>query len=157
MNTDERFAEMALAIQQLAQRVIKLVQNEEKLTNLKPLSPRKTMTTPTKQNKTSYALTKHDCYKGVQNGRESRHLTMKKTNKEISYVLNQSEYHKEIQKGKESVHMITTEISEEQVRHQTITLSSVEDEALNTELIKAIPIDDIELKKEDLFTTRISK
>ena len=82
MSNDERFAEMALAIQQLAQRMIKLVQNEEKLTKLKPLSPRNTMPTPTKQNKARYVLTKRDCYEGVQNGRESRHLIMKETNEE---------------------------------------------------------------------------
>ena len=78
MNTDERLGEMALAIQQLAYAVTRLVQNEGKLTNLTPLPPCKTITTPNKLNKTSYVLTNRDCYKGVQNGRESVHLFIKK-------------------------------------------------------------------------------
>ena len=65
MNTEERFAEMALAIQKLAQAVTRLVQNEGKLTNLKPLSPYKTISTPTKQKKISYDLNKSNRHEGV--------------------------------------------------------------------------------------------
>ena len=36
-------------------------------------------------------------------------------------------------------------------------MKSVKDEALDTELIKTIPIDDVGLKKENMFTTRISE
>ena len=203
MNIDEKLAEMTLAIQQLTQRMISIAQNEEKLTNLKPLFPCKTMTTPTKQNKARYVLTKRDCHEGVQNGKGSRHLIMKKTNEEqdqqhnkalktlegktvdlelikpttvddiemnklclknpstycdendfqfkedkkTSCIVNKSECYKGFQNGRKSVHLFTKEISEDQAQQQTKALESLEDEALDTELIKAIPIDDVELNE----------
>ena len=45
------------------------------------------------------------------------------------------------------MHLFTTEISEDQVKQQTKALKSLEDEALDTELIKTIPIDDVELNE----------
>ncbi|XP_057522661.1 uncharacterized protein LOC130802668 [Amaranthus tricolor] len=190
--------------------VTKFIQRESKLKDLTPLPPYKTISTPTKQKKVSHDLNKNNCYKGIQNEKDSVHLFTKKSNqsliqqqhktltlledkaldvelikpvivtnneinklpqknpstycdfqfiedKKTSYVLNQSEHCKEIQKGKEFVHMFTKEISENQAQQQSKTLKSVGDEALDTELIKTIPIDDVGLKKENLFTTRISE
>ena len=54
------------------------------LTNLTPLSPYKTIAAPTKQKKASYVLNKSDCYKGIQNEKDSVHLFTKKINESLS-------------------------------------------------------------------------
>ena len=128
------------------------------LPNLTPLPPRKTMATPTKQ-----VLTKRDCdedqtqlqakvVKTIEKAPVDLELTkpLIVDDKETCYVLNHSEYHKEIQNRKECVHVFTKEISESQVQQQPTTLNSVEDEALDTELIKTIHVDDVELNKQHL-------
>ena len=162
MNVDERFAEMALAIQQLTQRVIKPVQNEERLTNLKPPSPCKTMTTPTKLNKTSYVPNERDCHEGVQIffKRGSRRLIIKKTSKDQTQLQAKAiktiedkepipqlihTHDEEIQNEKETAHLPIKEISENQVQQKTKTLKTAEDETVDVELIQPMNIDDIEI------------
>ena len=188
MHTEERLNKMALAITQLTCAVTNLVLNEGRLTNLTPLPPCTTMTTPTKQNKTRYVLTKRDGYEEVQIRRGSRHLVIRKTNEkqdqqqnkklkaiedapvdleltkptnvddiEINKVClknpyaycNENDFH--FMNNKETSCLVnksfTTEISEEQVKQQTNTLNSVQDEALDTELIKTIHVDNVELNK----------
>ena len=75
-------------------------------------------------------------------------------NKKASCALNKSECYKEIQKEKDTVPLFTKEISEDQTQQQSKALKSVEDEALDTELIKTIPVNNIEnnkLHQENLY------
>ena len=67
--------------------------------------------------------------------------------KETNYALSTSEYHEEIQEEKKPIPLTTKEISEEQAKQQTKALNSVEDEALDTELIKTIHVDNVEINR----------
>ena len=142
------------------------------LSILTPLPPRKTMTTPTKQ-----VLTKRDCYedqtqlqakilKTIEDAPVDLELTKPTTVDDIgmnklclknpSTCCNENDF--QFMNNKEASCLVnknfTTEISDEQVKQQANTLNSSKGEALDTELIKTIPVDNIEnnkLHQESLY------
>ena len=100
--------------------VTRFIQRESKLKDLTPLPPYKTISTPAKQKKVSHDLNKSNCYKGMQNEKDSVHLFTKEISEDQTPQQN---------KALKSL--------EDEALHHT----------LDTELIKTIPIDDGEINK----------
>ena len=108
------------------------------------------------------AVTKHSMHNGFTNIYTIKHdgkmkdlipLPPYKTiaaptkQKKASYVLNKSDCYKGVQNGRDLVHLFTKRISENLIQQQHKALISLEDKALDLELIKPLTVDDIEINK----------